>query len=751
MRDIVVSDKQEIKSQEIEPNRREFLSTLTSAAGFLVFGLNSASASVLHLSTEREPGKPSAASGREARKGPYRIRALSEQAIHEAYVQVLKESWRFASGDWKNSSLDPALGFWGDGVSSGNGGIRTIASMLLACAALLKYDAGLGAVERRDLVNKCTAALHYATATHITGTQKCTDGKPWGATDKFGPESWQSGMWTGTLACGAWLTWDKLDPALQRAFEQVASWEADILSHRQPPTGLWLDTRAEENGWEVPCLVLSELMFPSHPHASAWHDAALRYMMNTLCADTDTRDTTIVDGRPVSEWVKGANLQPDFTLENHNIFHPAYVGCSCYFLTQAALYYTYARKPIPQAATHHLMDTWRMFQTVILPWGEAAYPQGMDWELHGLPFLNLFASLATHNKDPFAAHVEQSSLQYLRAWQKMGEGSLAVPGSSFGITRHAINAEQAAYGLLAHKVFGPAAEEVTASEAAAQQVGVREYPYVNFIAHRTLKKFASFSWKNRFMGLLIPIADGHEDNPDFTVPIANGFAGSFELVPRGDVKTTVVDHSWKETADGFETTGILMLNGGRLKQTLRMISIGSQTVVYEDRVTALSDVTVQSELGMPVGIENDEITGGTRVVSYQDGQMVFDWKNPRQPVNLAGPWVNVDGRLGVVIFAGAGKMYAQASGYSRGISVYSDLLYGSRSDQVRQFKAGEEVARRVAVFFVEVTANETQALSQSCRLEAQSDGQALRFKQPDGESVTIKTQLFRDIESSIQY
>ncbi len=154
-------------------------------------------------------------------------------------------------------------------------------------------------------------------------------------------------------------------------------------------------------------------------------------MMNTLCTEADTQDAALVDGRPVNQWVKGANLYPDFTLENHNIFHPAYVGCSCYFLTQAVMYYTFGGRPVPQAATHHLTDTWHMFQAIILPWGEAAYPQGMDWELHGLPYLNLYASLATHKKDPLAARMEQCSLQYLRAWQLMGQGSLAISGSRF--------------------------------------------------------------------------------------------------------------------------------------------------------------------------------------------------------------------------------------------------------------------------------------------------------------------------------
>jgi hypothetical protein len=383
------------------------------------------------------------------------------------------------------------------------------------------------------------------------------------------------------------------------------------------------------------------------------------------------------------------------------------------------------------------MDTWRMFRTVILPWGEAAYPQGMDWELHGLPYINLFAALGTHDRDPFAARMEQQSLQYIRAWQRMGQGSLTFPGSRLGITRHAINAEQTAYGLLAHKVFGAAAAELTARAAAAQEQGVWEYPYVDFVVHRTGQKFASFSWKNKMMGMLIPIGEGHEDNPDFTVPIANGLIGSFQLDPAGDLKATVAEHSWKKNPDGFETSGALLLDGGRLKQALRMVSLGGQTVVYEDRVTALSDVTVRSERGVPVGVENDEITGGTRLVSHRDGKIEFDAQKPQQPFALPATWANIDGRMGVVMVAGSGLAYAQSSGYSPGISVRSDILYGSFSDHARQFKAGEEVAHRIAILLVEVTSKETQALAQSWKIEKKSGGHVLHFKQPGGKDAEV--------------
>ncbi len=199
----------------------------------------------------------------------------------------------------------------------------------------------------------------------------------------------------------------------------------------------------------------------------------------------------------------------------------------------------------------------------------------------------------------------------------------------------------------------------------------------------------------------------------------------------------VVEHSWKKTPDGFETTGTLLLNGGRLKQILKLTSIGEGTIVYQDRVTAVSDVSVTQERGVPLGIENDEISGGKRVATCQGGQTIFDWQKHQQPVAMQGSWANVDGRLGVVTAAGAGMTYVQASGYPPGISVCTDILYSSYSSQPKQFKAGEEVAHRVVVFYVEVTQKKTSALAQSVRIENKTDGQVIHFKLTEGAEAEV--------------
>ena len=243
------------------------------------------------------------------------------------------------------------------------------------------------------------------------------------------------------------------------------------------------------------------------------------------------------------------------------------------------------------------------------------------------------------------------------------------------------------------------------------------------------------------MGVLMPIGSGHEGNPDFTVPIPNGFVGTFALDPAGDTKTdariSVVNHQKRTLADGFETTGTLLLNSGRLTQTLKVTSLGSQTVIYEDEVTALADLTVQKELGAPIGIENDEITGGARYVYSRDGQSVANWQEPKPVLHLAGSWANIDGRLGVVSVTGSGLSYVQGSGYLPGISVCADILYGSYSDRQRQFNKNQVVARRIAIFFVEVTPQETSRLAKSWSLEEKHGTQILRFKQPNGEDARI--------------
>jgi hypothetical protein len=163
-----------------------------------------------------------------------------------------------------------------------------------------------------------------------------------------------------------------------------------------------------------------------------------------------------------------------------------------------------------------------------------------------------------------------------------------------------------------------------------------------------------------------------------------------------------------------------------------MTSVGEKTVVYEDRVVALKDVSLTEERGCPLGIENDEITGGKRQLFYQDGHTICDWQKPQHPMAISNMWANVDGRLGAVMVAGSGLSYNQATKYQQGMAVYPDILYGSFSQQPRKFKVGEEVAHRIVIFYVETTPKETATLAKSFKIENQSNGTVLHLKLAGG-------------------
>lgn len=648
---------------------------------------------------------------------PYQIRPLSEADLMDTYTGMMLDSCRFSNTKWHDWSVDPTAGYWGDGVSAGNQGIRAISDVVLTSAALLKYSNALKGAERKEFLRRAIAGIRYSVATHVTGKEKCVDGKQWG-------NSWQSGMWVGTLAFGTWLIWDELDAQTKQDFENVVAFEADRFLKVKPPSGRWHDTKAEENGWDLTCISVAANMFPSHPRAAAWNEKAIEYMMNVLSVRQDKKDNTMVDGRPVSDWNCTENMHPDFTLENHNMLHPSYIQCSSYFLTECAMHYAYGRRPVPQAASHHLMDAWRMFQTLLLPSGETAYPQGQDWELHGLNPIQLFAALGTVKQDPLAAKMERINVQYMRSWQKWCNGSLAAPGSSLGFTRHAIQGEQATWSYLAHKVFGAATKEL----APAVPDLVKHYTLVDVIMHRTNSKFVSMSWKNRLMGVIVPKSADHAANPFFGLPIANGLIGMIERAGMKENTAQVVsERQCKKTSSGFETSGTLKTNGGAFEQRLRITSIGDKTVIYQDRVIALADVTVAREMGVPIGIENDQVSGGKRTVYYTNGQITFDWKKPQQPAEISGQWANVDGRLGIVAVAGSGIGYVQAQAYNAQ-GVHADILSCSYSSELRSFRRGDEVAHRIAVIFTEVTPEQTGALSKSIKTE----GRVLNITLPEG-------------------
>ncbi len=169
--------------------------------------------------------------------------------------------------------------------------------------------------------------------------------------------AWQSSWWVAEMATAAWFLWDRLDPPLQEAVAEMVVYHADIIAAEQPGHRVNLDTEAETVAWNSMIVSLAASMMPNHPHAAKWREAVRRYVYTIFATPHDLGDATPGDdGRPLKDWIAGANIHDDFSLENHNRFHIDY-ELTCYrFLMYDAAMHRLGGTNVPAAFRHHTRD-----------------------------------------------------------------------------------------------------------------------------------------------------------------------------------------------------------------------------------------------------------------------------------------------------------------------------------------------------------------------------------------------------------
>ena len=501
---------------------------------------------------------------------------------------MLVDYHRYAETQWH--TVSSTQGYWGDGkANGGNNGIRSISINAMVYAFLVKD----GDVSATEITTRVIPALRYAAATYNTKdpdtsdtlpkSRNGTDGVQWGS-------SWQSAMWTGNLGTAAWLAKGSLDTLTLKAVDFVAAHEADNFIGVAPPTMLPGDTKAEENSWDLTAPAAALLLMPTNAHAAAWYTAVLTYGFNTISRASDDTSTTPADGKTVGDWVSTTQVFPDFTLENHGIFHPVYSMIGPATNAQAGVDYLLGGNRVPDALTFNVLNQWQMLQYIALPDGEWLYPQGLDWDLHDYEHIHYWTMLATLFQDPAAALLEQRTAGYARARQVInGDGSFVGPSGSLGFAREAVQAERVAFAMLMHQQFGapPAALPSSWDTLAAGLAPATSYPYVGMVIHRTTGGVVSFSWMNHLMAQVVPQSLTHLDQPYMTTPDVETLVGGFTLQGLTSTAFTVNNQSVQTTADGFTAMVDASVNNGYLRQQIAISSVAPGVVAYVDRVTAL--------------------------------------------------------------------------------------------------------------------------------------------------------------------
>ncbi|MFI6485923.1 hypothetical protein ACIBH1_49050, partial [Nonomuraea sp. NPDC050663] len=221
-------------------------------------------------------------------------------------------------------------------------------------------------------------------------------------------DAWQSAMWAAYAGFAGWLMWDQLSADDRAHVARMVEHEANrFVDYRVPyyrnAAGTITspgDTKAEENAWNAMVLQLATAMMPDHPHHTAWMNKNRELMLSAFSRPSDLTRTTVVDGRPIRDWLDGSNIDEDGVIVNHSRVHPDY-STTVSLNAQAALVYSMAGQATPRSAMWNadvvydaLVDRNWVAGSAFPPGGAVRqpggtvyvdnsehiyYPQGNDW------------------------------------------------------------------------------------------------------------------------------------------------------------------------------------------------------------------------------------------------------------------------------------------------------------------------------------------------------------------------------------
>ncbi len=489
-----------------------------------------------------------------------------------AWSEILAQRFRPVPGR-------PGQGYYGDGGHEEDD-IRPLGYAALVNAFLSEANppaVGIDAAARTRCREQAVAVLRYLAAAHVTGGEKCANGKPWG-------NQWQSAMWARSAGLGGWIIWEHLDRDLQLRLARLLEYEADRFIEQLPKNARPGDTGAEENAWNAHVTSLCCNMMPSHPHGRAWDESAKRYMYNSLSVAADKQDTRPGDdGRRVCDWVTTVNAQPDFTVENHGLVHIGYLKTTMAELVENAAQYLIGGQQPPAACFHHLSESWTLLLRCMSGDGAPIYFGGNDWKgVHTQPNdIVIYAMLNLLRDDRDAACVEQVALDVLGRIQRQ-------QGGYYGVRRDIEQGGFVASRLITcyfgHAARGAGARPATAAQFNDRARGLLYLEHGQAILHRTPAKFASFAWGPKRLALAWPT-----DGTWAVWPHYSSYLGRLNEED-SDAKHARLERIRHELLpDGFTVVGTLLRCDGGVRQDFAYVSPPGDFTVYVERLSPLRD------------------------------------------------------------------------------------------------------------------------------------------------------------------
>ncbi len=661
---------------------------------------------------------------------------------------------QWAEPHWHET--DAGSGFFGAGTGVVLDHSAT-AGYLAACATLAAGPESLRArchIPPAEMTRRASCALRFILAGHVSQLRGTAGGNSWG-------RHWGSPIVLERMANAVDCLEPWLPDADRAAWRAVLEDEADFLLTAPVEAnrfGLRGETHGERNYWRGSLLFRAARLYPGHPRAGAWLERSSLYCLNALSMPEDAVSDALVDGRPLRDWHRGANMHPGALFDHHGVLSLDYGIIAESFFVMAMIGVLRHGWTPTEALFHHMGDLWRFVRKCILPEGRIVcfgkqrprYTIMYHYALAGLVFW------ARHGGDPGAwelaralervAEIDRAASGDGSFHGARGEGLRLLRADSrpyyyFRLEADAILARSYAWLLLTAPAALPAggptggrpprADELT-DPVVSQDAGLvmRRHPRALYAVYWNRSEKAE---ADPALALVVPAGHGHR--ADWLSNLATIYkplrARHFprgwraELCGGGFITAGQIDEGLPMPSDD----GTAMLIDQRL--VFVMLPDG-RAMLRIEVARARQPVRLLEIAGLNLNLANDIFTGNQfDLVSNAGARRVPGCGGAEGEMEIHSPWVCLPGELGVVAAGGEPKPFVLAT-TARRRRAYETLLverlYWPLHRIPRLYAEGELIQDTAVWLIPGATADETRAFHAGMRWQSHAAGADLLLK-----------------------
>ena len=679
---------------------------------------------------------------------------MSEHSRRQpAFLSFLPDWLAWAESEWTDSS--DGQGFWG---VEGGSSLAYYGQGAYLAAATLAVESGVGEGDARlpgraGLIERALASYRRIFSRHV-GRHGQSEGA-WG-------RYWGSPSLVERLACFVHLLRPHMSEADLALWRDMLSDEADCHAAEPVETNRFCahgETHGERNYWRGLLLFRAAAELSDDPRSDGWYRKGLEYCVNAVSVPGDAESEDRVDGAPIRDLFRGANVHPEFVFEHHGAVSVDYSLHVLAFHVMATLSARLAGRSLPEAASHHIADLWRVAREFILPNGRIAFvggvcrPRYMLSQAYLLPVLLYFGSL--HRDDRALALAPRVAEILSRDRARSADGSF-FSARGEGVRRFAAeHAPHYPYRLEADAVIAHGVAWLMGERAdLARPAGGGDVPApgpsftvaspdAGIVVHRNAHGLFSAYWKRLGhaeadppMLLCVPSA-----NPDRVDWLSNGATVFKAFRPKRDVTRATC----ATFANGF-AVGARIREGLRLnsddgwgwtfdQQVVLALLPDGKTLLRMERTRARAEADLYEVAGLNLNLAKDVFCETPITLNSAEGEeRVPGLGGEDRLFALRTSWVNVSGELGVVALYGPEAFTYEQHGVRRRqyATLLVDRLYYPLLREHRRVAPGETLVDTAVLLRPNDAAQVTREIAEGLGFErhAEGDVEALSWDLP---------------------